>query len=215
MPLYYIRTFIPSIDSNKIGYEGAKALAAALAKNYTLTVLYLGTCLSIINYRGQQDWPRGSKSNWSRIISQQCAYHAGTRYIFLINWRFIVENKIGDEGATAIGTMLLENRSVRVLDLGMNLCDYFVGDNGVGNEGAKAIGAALQENDALKSLDLSNSSPYNSLSVENNNIGDTGIKEIGAALALNNTLTTLSLGIFSIELHKTRPTINREQPYWR
>ena len=82
-------------------------------------------------------------------------------------------NNIGEEGAKYIGEALLENTTLKKLNL--------LGNN-IGDEGANYIGEALLKNTTLKELNLLD-----------NNIGGEGAKYIGDALLKNTTLKVLSL----------------------
>jgi Ran GTPase-activating protein (RanGAP) involved in mRNA processing and transport len=83
-------------------------------------------------------------------------------------------NKIGAEGAIAIAEALKVNAVLTSLDL--------VGNN-IGGDGAKAIAKALKVNAVMTTLDLGG-----------NNIGVEGAKAIAKALKVNAVLTTLFLG---------------------
>ena len=85
-----------------------------------------------------------------------------------------VNNRIGDEGAKALGEALKNNTTLTILDL---MC------NRIGDEGGQALGEALQNNTALTRLDL-----------ERNRISYVGAKALGEGLQKNITLTSLNLG---------------------
>jgi len=78
-----------------------------------------------------------------------------------------------DEGAIAIGKVLLENKTLRILDLS---------SSGVNVEGAKAIAKALEVNKSIQELSL-----------QHDYIGDEGVKALGFALSLNKSLKILNL----------------------
>ena len=87
-----------------------------------------------------------------------------------LNLRF---NRIGDEGAVALGDALRGNGVLKTIDLRYNV---------IGFEGAAAIAEALRGNGVLKTLNL-----------RNNYIGDAGATAIGEALAVNGVLIDLNL----------------------
>ena len=62
---------------------------------------------------------------------------------YLVDSIYLNDNKIGDEGAKAIGEALKVNTSLTEIDLGHNK---------IGTEGAKAIGEALKVNTSLTEL---------------------------------------------------------------
>jgi len=82
-------------------------------------------------------------------------------------------NKIGPEGASALGEALKVNAVVTELELS---------GNEIGEEGAKAIAEALKVNAVLTSVDL-----------QSNSIRDDGAKAIAEAMKVNAVLTTLRL----------------------
>jgi len=111
------------------------------------------------------------------------------------------ENKIGPEGASALGEVLKVNAVMTELELGGNeigdegakaiaealkvnavMTELQLGGNKIGDEGAKAIAEALKVNAVLTSVDLQ----YNS-------IGHDGAKAIAEALKVNAVVTTLVL----------------------
>ena len=85
-------------------------------------------------------------------------------------WLFVADNKIGTEGAKAIGEMLKTNKIVTCVDLSrekwficcrdalfkleINVLWLFVADNDIGAEGAKAIGEALKTNKTVTVVNL-------------------------------------------------------------
>jgi hypothetical protein len=115
------------------------------------------------------------------------------------------ENKIGPEGASALGEALKVNRVVTSVHLGYNsigddgakaiaealkvnrvVTSVDLGYNSIGDDGAKAIAEALKVNAVLTSLDLAGS-------MFSSGIGDEGAKAIAEALKVNAVLTTLVL----------------------
>ncbi|KOO22263.1 hypothetical protein Ctob_003994 [Chrysochromulina tobinii] len=118
-------------------------------------------------------------------------------------------NKIGPEGASALGEALKVNAVVTTLDLGWNK----IGDswNSIGDNGAKAIAEALKVNAVLTKLKLlgNNIGPEGAIAIAEalkvnavltklelgyNSIGDDGAKAIAEALKVNAVMTTLDLG---------------------
>ena len=82
-------------------------------------------------------------------------------------------NKIGAEGAKAIGEALKVNTSLTEISLG---------GNNIGDEGGKAIREALKVNTSLTKIVL-----------HDNNIGSEGGKAIGEALKVNTSLNWIDL----------------------
>ena len=113
-------------------------------------------------------------------------------------------NKIGDQGATAIAKALKSGTAV--------LTNLRLDNNSIGANGAKAIAEALKVNPVLTSLDLRTNSIGNGgamaiaealkvnpvltiLNLDKNSIGDDGAKAIVEALKVNPVLTKLDLRI--------------------
>jgi hypothetical protein len=136
---------------NDIGDEGAQALAAALMNNATLTTLPLD---------GNNIGDEGAQALAAALMNNATltTLHLG-------------ENNIGDEGAQALATALTRNATLKALRL------Y---ENGIGHEGARALAAALTNNATLLSLNL-----------RDNNIGEEGARALAAALDTNRTLLYL------------------------
>ena len=112
---------------NRIGDDGAKALATALETNTSLTSLELG--FNRIGADGATALATALKNNTS---------------LTSLN---LLNNDIGDEGANALAAALKTNTSLTSLELGFN---------GIGADGAKALAAALKTNTSLTSLNLVN-----------------------------------------------------------
>ena len=111
--------------SNRIGAEGAKALATALQTNSSLSTLYLGN--NEIGDEGAQALATALHTN-SSLSSLSLGY-----------------NQIGAEGAQALATALQTNKTLTKLDLW---------NNQIGDEGAQALATALHTNKTLRELYL-------------------------------------------------------------
>jgi hypothetical protein len=85
------------------------------------------------------------------------------------------QNKIGPEGASALGEALKSGTAV--------VTTLFLNSNNIGNEGAIVIAEALKVNAVVTTLSLGS-----------NNIGPEGAIAIAEALKVNAVVTTLSLG---------------------
>ena len=123
------------------------------------------------------------------------------------------ENKIGPEGASALGEALKVNTVVTTLILWGNK----IGGEGnkIGGEGAKAIAEALKVNAVLTSLDVGHNNfteqavlgivrvarqqdKITNLGLRGCNIGPIGAKEIADYIKFTAVVTTLNLGCNSI-----------------
>jgi hypothetical protein len=111
---------------NKIGDEGAKAIAEALKVNAVVTELWLG---------GNKIGDEGANA-----IAE--ALKSGTAVVATL---FLGDNNIGVEGAKAIAEALKVNAVLTCFDLSLN---------NIGDNGAKAIAEALKVNAVLTKLDL-------------------------------------------------------------
>ena len=90
----------------------------------------------------------------------------------------LMDNSIGDEGASSLSEALIVNTSLSSLALCLNT---------IGAEGASSLSEALRVNTSLTSLDLSV-----------NSIGDEGASSLSEALRVNTFLTSLDLRANSI-----------------
>jgi Ran GTPase-activating protein (RanGAP) involved in mRNA processing and transport len=141
------------LGNNNIGDEGAKALARALEKCTVLTWLDLSD--NNIRAKGTKELARAL---------EKCM--ALTTLDLSINW-------IGAEGAKALARALKKRTALTTLDLS---------GNNILTKGTKALARALEKCTALTRLDLSG-----------NNIGDEGAKALARALKKCTALTTLLL----------------------
>jgi len=85
----------------------------------------------------------------------------------------LANNKIGNEGASALAEGLQTNTTITVLNLA---------NNKIGNEGASALAQVLQTNTTITVLDLAN-----------NQIGNEGAAALAEVLQTNTTITVLNL----------------------
>ena len=132
------------LSDNGIGEEGARALGDALKTNTTLTEMVL-IC-------EQQD---------HKQTQQEQGRHNGT-------WSDWTDNRIGDEGARALGGALKTNTTLTKLNMEGEQQDELTTHsqaqapptqglqavNGLGDEGKKALREALQANTALTQLGI-------------------------------------------------------------
>jgi hypothetical protein len=100
-------------------------LSSALAKNHTLTALYL----------------QNNRLNSSSMMLLVPAVHRNHSLVVLD----VSRNRLGDHGVTAIADVLRENCELRVLNIEDNMC---------GVEGGSAMVSALQTNSNLYSLSM-------------------------------------------------------------
>ena len=75
---------------------------------------------------------------------------------------FYLGNKIGDEGAQSLSSVLQQNTSITSLNLSGNshlklIIDFYL-VNKIGDEGAQSLSSFLQQNTSITSLDLSSNS---------------------------------------------------------
>jgi Ran GTPase-activating protein (RanGAP) involved in mRNA processing and transport len=147
-----------SDNDNNINFDGVKAIANALEKNSTLTILNLSNMFV---------------SKGTEEIGKALEKNSTLRILNLSN------NMIGTKGAEEIGKALEKNSTLIILNLS---------NNKIGNKGAEEIGKALGKNSTLTILVL-----------YNNDIGNYGAKEIVRALEKNSTLTILNLDSNSIK----------------
>ena len=176
-----------SLWKNNIGAEGAKALAEALRQNTTLHRLNLGG--------------NNIKAEGAKALAEALRHNAALQKLILSGY-ILSPNDIGDEGAAALAEALRYNTVL--LELNLQFSD-------IGAEGAEALADALRENSSLQNLNLqaNHIGPEGAVALaealrhnttllqlniaENNNIGDKGAKELGGALRRNNALLQLDL----------------------
>ncbi|XP_044178001.1 nucleotide-binding oligomerization domain-containing protein 2-like isoform X2 [Acropora millepora] len=91
----------------------------------------------------------------------------------------LLDNAIGDEGASSLSEALRVNTSLTYLQLSVN---------SIGDEGASSLSEALRVNTSLTTLHLSD-----------NSIGDKGAHSLSEALRVNTSLTSLDLSINRIQ----------------
>jgi Ran GTPase-activating protein (RanGAP) involved in mRNA processing and transport len=139
---------------NKIGDEGAVALAEALKDNKSLQTLAL--CKNQIGDEG------------AKALAGALKVNSSVRHLNLRS------NKISDSGAAALADALKDNKSLTKVELGSNQ---------IGAEGARALAAALKVNSSLQAFDL-----------DYNNISNVGAAAMTEALKENITLKKLYLG---------------------
>ena len=200
------------LSKNKIGLEGAKAIAEALMKSGTAVVITLYLGLNNIGDEGAIAIAEALKVN-AVLTTLNLGYNSigveGAKAIaealkvnaVLTELRLGV-NTIGDKGAKAIAEVLKVNAVVTTLSLWNNsigdegaiaiaealkikavLTTLHLNVNNIGDEGAIAIAEALKVNAVVTELWLGG-----------NEIGDEGAKAIAEALKVNAVVTTLVLG---------------------
>jgi hypothetical protein len=95
----------------------------------------------------------------------------------LVCWRAVLTlygNQLLDEGGTALGRMLLTNRTLTKLDLD---------DAHIGPRGCVELCKGLMKNKTLLELNM-----------QENNLGDEGLTALGNTLAVNTTLKQVAIG---------------------
>eukprot|EP00808_Paulinella_micropora_P021553 g62136.t1 len=157
-----------SLDSNKIGDDGAKEIAAALKVNQSIKRIYIqGDWIPVASFRDgkttNMDLSRKGYNELSAIIIASLLT-VNTSLATLV----LYKNMIGDAGAAAIAKALQVNKTLTSLSLSYN---------GIGDTGTKAIGEALRVNQTLRELNL-----------RFNKIGDDGANAIGEALKVNQSI---------------------------
>ena len=113
------------LTGKRIGDVGARALAASLEKNTTLTDL------------GLDDTEIGDDG--AKALAASLEKNTTLEVLDLYG------NNIGDDGARALAASLEKNTTLEVLDLD---------DNEIGDDGARALAASLEKNTTLMTLDL-------------------------------------------------------------
>jgi len=148
-------TTITTIDlsRNVIGVEGAKSLADVLAKNTTITNIDLSR--NVIGVEGAESLAAALAENTT---------------ITNIN---LSHNHIGPEDAKSLASALAKNTTIININLSYN---------NIGAEGAKSLAAALAKNTTITTICLGHS-----------NIGAEGAKSLADTLASNTTITTIVL----------------------
>ncbi|KAL9965559.1 hypothetical protein ACROYT_G029373 [Oculina patagonica] len=141
------------LSGNNIGDHGATALAEALQRNTSLTVLYL--LMNKIGDHGATGLAEALQRNTSLTVLD------------------LSGNNIGDHGAAGLAEALQTN--ISLTELGLS-------DNNIGDHGATGLAEALQNNTSLTVLNLSCS-----------NIGDEGATALAGALRENKVLRRLHL----------------------
>jgi Leucine Rich repeat len=171
---------------NRIGDDGAAAIAHALTQNQTLTTIWLD---------GNQNGDVGMEA-----LAQALIQNTSLRGLHLD------KNRFGTAGLTALANALkeaiglsaisLNNNSVGsegatiladVLKINATLTELWLENNSIGDVGAAALADALKCNSTLIVVSL-----------DNNSIGDVGAAALAAALKSNATLTRLWLGNNSV-----------------
>ncbi|KAL0229348.1 hypothetical protein GEMRC1_013966 [Eukaryota sp. GEM-RC1] len=117
------------LDKNSIGPEGARALAEALKVNSTIIEIYLDK-----NSIG----PEGA-----RALGEALKVNSTITHISLF------ANSIGSEGARALAEALKVNSTV---------AEIYLDENSIGPEGARALAEALKVNSAITYINLSKNS---------------------------------------------------------
>ena len=102
---------------------------------------------------------------------------------------YLSDNAIGDEGATALASMLTVNKTLQTLYLGLN---------DIGVEGATALASMLTVNKTLQELNLSDNAVG----------GDEGATAMASMLTVNKTLKVLYLRSNSITMSGTLKLID-------
>ncbi|CAM4892110.1 unnamed protein product [Rotaria socialis] len=188
------------ISSNKIGADGAKQLANALANNKTLTTLNL--LFNEIGEDGAKHLADALANNktlttlniaWNKIGNEGAGYLANaldnSKTLTTLD---ISSNKIGADGAKQLANTLANNKTLTTLNLLFNE---------IGEDGAKHLADVLANN----KVTLNQSSPIayivnillmqtlTTLNIAWNKIGNEGAGYLANALDNNKTLTTLNL----------------------
>jgi Ran GTPase-activating protein (RanGAP) involved in mRNA processing and transport len=188
---------------NEIGDDGAKALAAMLEKNKTITTLDLSGNNIVDDVIIELGRACAGKKNITVVFGNNGYYNLfklaqGTFTGTTLNLSY---NRIGDDRAKAIASILKMNKTITKLDLSY---DH------IRDAAAIAIAEALKVNNTITELDLSrnnigkdgaialadaliNNTTITELNLEDNKIGKDGAIAIAEALKVNNTITKLDL----------------------
>jgi len=161
-----------NLSGNRIGNEGATALAAAVGRSSTLTKLHLAKCeigdegasmlaeallrnprLVQLDMRYNRIGPKGA-SNLAAVLATDKSLTMLGMY----------SNRIGNEGVTMLAHALKKNT---------RLIATCLGENDIGDEGAQKVAEALSSNAALTAIDL-----------RMNRIGEVGRLKIAQALRM-------------------------------
>eukprot|EP00808_Paulinella_micropora_P019812 g24179.t1 len=192
------------ISDNAFGPKGAAAIAAMLMVNQSIERIGIqGNYIPVAPFReGQKTEMALSGKGYDNLSAIIIAS------LLLVNKSISVlelaHNKLGSDGAAAIGKALQDNKvcklesldisankigeegaqhMAKALEVNKSLKELILGTNGIGPESAKAIAAALEVNTVLQQLGNGE-----------NRIGNEGARAFAAALKVNKTLKTLSLG---------------------
>jgi Ran GTPase-activating protein (RanGAP) involved in mRNA processing and transport len=169
------------LSRNNIGDDGAKALAEALKVNKTITTLHL-----LYNNIGKDGAIALGRACAGKNIKVDFGNTKNNDLFKLAQGTFEGEkldlsyDHIRDAGAIAIADMLKVNKTITELNLS---------DNDIGIDGAKALAAMLEKNNTITELCLFR-----------NNIKDDGAKALAGMLEKNNTITELNLSSNNIEI---------------
>ncbi|KAK3250001.1 hypothetical protein CYMTET_40594 [Cymbomonas tetramitiformis] len=169
---------------NRIGPEGAKALAVALTPNAEGV---FNTSLNTLSLYDNDITDEGAKA-----LAVALTPDAEGVFNTSLNTLDLYQNQIGPEGAKALAAALTPNEK-GVVNTFLNALN--VGDNKIGPEGAKALAVALTPNEE----GVFNTS-LNRLNLYRNDIGPEGAKALAIALTpnekgvFNTSLNTLYLG---------------------
>jgi len=165
---------------NKLGPEGAEAVALGMKTNHTLTILNIrDNDLDDVGVKLLAENLKGNTTLTQMDFSRDCLRKNGSVFISALaectNLTALVLHNdfIDDEGGKALGEVLKHLPKLKELDLGYNL---------IGEEGGKAIAEGLQSTTSLKFFVLSH-----------NKLGPQAGKAFGEAIKKNQSLTRLCL----------------------
>ncbi|KAK3281841.1 hypothetical protein CYMTET_10391 [Cymbomonas tetramitiformis] len=182
------------LSRNRIGDEGAKALAVALTPNAEGV---FNTSLNTLDLSNNDIGPEGAKALAVALTPNAVGVFNGS-----LNTLTLTGNRIGPEGAKALAVALTPNAE-GVFNTSLNT--LHLGGNNIGNEGAEALAAALSPNEE----GVFNTS-LNTLNLENNNIGPEGAKALAVALTpnaegvFNTSLSTVNVWGNAVQLEGAR-----------
>ncbi|KAL4496292.1 hypothetical protein ABPG73_007742 [Tetrahymena malaccensis] len=160
-----LSTLTLDLDNSNIGPDGAKAVASEIAKCPTLSTLTL-------DLQSNNIGPDGAKAVASEIA--KCPTLST-----LTLW--LQSNNIGPDGAKAVASEIAKCPTLSTLTL-------WLYNNNIGPDGAKAVASEIAKCPTLSTL---------TLDLQSNNIGPDGAKAVASEIAKCPTLSTLTLSLYN------------------
>ncbi|KAL4505762.1 hypothetical protein ABPG73_004647 [Tetrahymena malaccensis] len=158
-----LSTLTLSLYDNNIGSDGAKAVASEIAKSTNLSTLTLDLGYNKIG------------SDGAKAVASEIAKSTNLSTLSLQ----LQYNKIGSDGAKAVASEIAKSTNLSTLTLSLY-------GNHIDSDGAKAVASEIAKSTILSTL---------TLSLNGNNIGSDGAKAVASEIAKSTNLSTLTLDL--------------------